>query len=104
MQISGQDARLHAKKFRILHSEALTSDLRLPISGINARILHSEALTSDLRLPIWGYKGAEVGRALRIAGPSVSQCIERGKVLVGNEPEMYHKLTTSPRMQRSNLG
>ena len=39
-----------------------------------------------------GYKGAEVGRALRIAGPSVSQCIERGKILVGTEPEMYQKL------------
>ena len=34
----------------------------------------------------------EVGRALRIEGPSVSQCIERGKVLVGNEPEICHKL------------
>jgi len=39
-----------------------------------------------------GYKGAEVGRALRIAGPSVSQCIERGKILVDTEPEMYQKL------------
>ncbi len=39
-----------------------------------------------------GYKGAEVGRALKIAGPSVSQCIERGKILVDTEPEMYQKL------------
>jgi len=39
-----------------------------------------------------GYKGAEVGRTLRIAGPSVSQCIERGKILVDTEPEMYQKL------------
>ena len=39
-----------------------------------------------------GYKGAEVGRALRIAGPSVSQCIVRGKILVDTEPEMYQKL------------
>ncbi len=39
-----------------------------------------------------GYKGAEVGRALRIAGPSVSQCIERGKILVDTEPKMYQKL------------
>jgi len=39
-----------------------------------------------------GYKGAEVGRALRIAGPSVSQCIERGKILVDTEPGMYQKL------------
>jgi four helix bundle protein len=27
MQICGQNARLHAKKSRIIHSEALTSDL-----------------------------------------------------------------------------
>ena len=39
-----------------------------------------------------GYKGAEVGRALKIAGPSVSQCIERGKILVDTEPEIYQKL------------
>ena len=39
-----------------------------------------------------GYKGAEVGRALRIAGPSVSQCIERGKILVDTELGMYQKL------------
>jgi hypothetical protein len=39
-----------------------------------------------------GYKGAKVGRVLRIAGPSVSQCIERGKILVNTEPEMYQKL------------
>ena len=39
-----------------------------------------------------GYKGAEVGRALRIAGPSVRQCIERGKILVDTELGMYQKL------------
>ena len=39
-----------------------------------------------------GYKGAEVGRALKIKGPSVSQCIERGRILVDTEPEMYQKL------------
>ena len=40
-----------------------------------------------------GYKGvAEVGRALRIADTSVSQCIERGKILVDTKPEMYQKL------------
>ena len=32
---------------------------------------------------------AEVGRALRIACPSVSHCIERGKILLDAEPEMY---------------
>jgi len=38
-----------------------------------------------------GYKGTEVGRALRIAGPRVSQCIVRGKILLHTEPEMYQK-------------
>ncbi len=40
-----------------------------------------------------GYKGAEVGRALKIKGPTVSQCIERGRILVDTEPEMYQKLS-----------
>ncbi len=50
MQISGQNARLHAKKFRILPSEALTSDLRLLISGILEliRYIHLNPLRAKL--------------------------------------------------------
>ena len=52
----------------------------------------AKALIAYFSICEMGYKGTEVGRALRIKGPSVSQYIERGKVLVGNEPEMIQKL------------
>jgi len=52
----------------------------------------ARALIAYYSIHEMGYKGAEVGRALRIAGPSVSQCIERGKILVDTEPKMYQKL------------
>jgi hypothetical protein len=52
-----------------------------------------------------GYKGAaEVGRTLRIAGTSVSQCIERGKILVNTEPEMYQKLINYQRPRHAPYG
>ena len=52
----------------------------------------ARALIAYFSILEMGYKGTEVGSALRIKGPSVSQCIERGKVLVGNEPEICQKL------------
>jgi len=81
----------------------LVSDfLRIEKSKIFSRsrkriIGKARALIAYYAIYEMGYKGAEVGRALRIAGSSVSQCIERGKNLVDTEPEMYQKLTMSPR-------
>ena len=63
------------------------------LSKTRRRIIgKARALIAYFSICEMGYKGTEVGRALRIKGPSVSQCIERGKVLVGNEPEMVQKL------------
>jgi len=76
----------------------LVSDfLRIEKSEVFSRsrkriIGKARALIAYYSICEMGYKGAEVGRALRIAGPSVSQCIERGKILVDTEPEMYQKL------------
>ena len=76
----------------------LVSDfLRIEKSKIFSRsrkriIGKARALIAYYAIYEMGYKGAEVGRALRIAGSSVSQCIERGKNLVDTEPEMYQKL------------
>ncbi len=76
----------------------LVSDfLRIEKSEVFSRsrkriIGKARALIAYYSIYEMGYKGAEVGRALRIAGPSVSQCIERGKILVDTEPEMYQKL------------
>ena len=39
-----------------------------------------------------GYKGTEVSKVLGIRGSSVSQCVERGKKIVGSRPNLRYKL------------
>ena len=55
-------------------------------------ICRARALIAYYSIYELGYKGAEVGRALKISAPSVSKCIERGKNLVDTDPEVYQKL------------
>ena len=76
-----------------LVSDFLGIEKREVFSRSRKRIIgKARALIAYYSIHEMGYKGAEVGRALRIAGPSVSQCIERGKILVDTEPKMYQKL------------
>ena len=76
----------------------LVSDfLRIEKSEVFSRsrkriVCKARALIAYYSIYEMGYKGAEVGRALKIAGSSVSQCLERGKILVDTEPDMYKKL------------
>ena len=40
----------------------------------------------------FGYKGTEVGEALSLAAPTVSQNIEKGKILLDSNDELKYKL------------
>jgi len=49
-------------------------------------------LTPSLLSREMGYKGTEVSKVLSIRGSSVSQCVERGKKILDNRPDLRHTL------------
>ncbi|MEA3416610.1 MAG: transposase [Thermodesulfobacteriota bacterium] len=55
-------------------------------------VVQARAVVSYFAVRKFGYKGAEVGKALSLAAPTVSQNIEKGKILLDSNDELKYKL------------
>jgi chromosomal replication initiation ATPase DnaA len=96
MQISWQNARRYAKKARIIHPEALTSDFRTVAVvadkvGMAPELIRSRsrqrkysearAIFSYLAVEETGYPAADVARFLGVKRMSVHEAVTWGKTL-----------------------
>jgi putative transposase len=55
-------------------------------------VVQARAVVSYSAVRNFGYKGTEVGEALSLAAPTVSQNIEKGKILLDSNDELKYKL------------
>ncbi len=74
-------------------SENLQVDERDLLSGDRrSQVSMARALVSYLAVREMGYSGVEVSRTLKLSGPGVTKCVEKGKNIIFNGENLRNKL------------
>jgi chromosomal replication initiation ATPase DnaA len=56
------------------------------------KVSMARALVSYLAVREMGYSGVEVSRTLKLSGPGVTKCVEKGKNIIFNDENLRNRL------------